>query len=139
MQTDALGSTLALTDSSGTTQTSYTFEPFGNTSASGSATTNSFAYTGRELDSTGLYFYRARYYNPTLQRFISEDPIGFAGGDADLYAYAQNDPTSLTDPFGLTSQAGRQCGGTHTCVGRARVLAGNPATVGQQGGVPGTV
>lgn len=45
---DALGSTLALTDSTGTAQTSYTFEPFGNTSASGSATTNSFAYTGRE-------------------------------------------------------------------------------------------
>ncbi len=72
--TDALGSTLALTDSSGTVQTSYTFEPFGNTSTSGSATTNSFAYTGRELDAGNLYFYRARYYNPALQRFISEDP-----------------------------------------------------------------
>jgi len=47
--TDALGSTMALTDSTGTTQTSYTFEPFGNTTASGSATTNSFVYTGREL------------------------------------------------------------------------------------------
>ncbi len=79
MQTDALGSTLALTDSSGTTQTSYTFEPFGNTSQSGSTTTNSFAYTGRELDPTGLYFYRARYYNPLLGRFISEDPIGTGG------------------------------------------------------------
>src|SRR5207245_3992815 len=71
--TDALGSTLALTDSPGTVQTSYTFEPFGNTITTGTATTNSFAYTGRELDSTGLYFYRARYYSPALQRFISED------------------------------------------------------------------
>src|SRR2546430_11563982 len=73
--TDALGSTLALADSTGTVQTSYTFEPFGNTSVTGSSTTNSFAYTGRELDGTGLYFYRARYYHPQLQRFISEDPI----------------------------------------------------------------
>jgi RHS repeat-associated protein len=86
--TDALGSTLALTDSTGTAQTSYTFEPFGNTSASGSATMNSFAYTGRELDASNLYYYRARYYNPQLQRFISEDPLGFSGGDVNLYAYA---------------------------------------------------
>ncbi len=89
--TDALGSTLALADSTGTLQTQYTFEPFGNTSVTGAATTNSFAYTGRELDATGLYFYRARYYNPQLQRFISEDPIGFSG-DINLYAYAGNSP-----------------------------------------------
>ncbi len=98
--TDALGSTLALTDSTGTVQTSYTFEPFGNTITTGTATTNSFAYTGRELDSTGLYFYRARYYNPSLQRFISEDPLGQQGG-INVYAYAFNDPVDLTDPFGL--------------------------------------
>ncbi len=97
--TDALGNTLALTDSTGTTQTSYTFEPFGNTSASGSATTNSFAYTGRELDGTGLYFYRARYYNPTLQRFISEDPKSFLGG-INLFTYALNDPILFSDPLG---------------------------------------
>ena len=99
--TDAIGSTLALTDSTGTAQTSYTFEPFGNTSASGSATTNSFAYTSRELDAGNLYFYRARYYNPQLQRFISEDPIGFAGGDVNLYDYAAESPENLRDPSGL--------------------------------------
>jgi len=100
---DALGSTLALADSSGTLQTQYTFDPFGNTTTSGSATTNSFAYTGRELDAGNLYFYRARYYNPTLQRFISEDPIGFAGG-INFYAYVHDSPTSLVDPSGSTSQ-----------------------------------
>src|SRR5438094_5769100 len=89
--TDALGSTLALADSTGTVQTSYTFEPFGNTSVTGSSTTNSFAYTGRELDATGLYFYRARYYHPQLPRFISEDPIGFAGGSPNFYQYYMND------------------------------------------------
>jgi RHS repeat-associated protein len=99
---DALGSTLALADSTGTVQTQYTFEPFGNTSVTGAATTNSFAYTGRELDSTGLYFYRARYYNPTLQRFVSEDPIGFVGsGDTNLYAYVGNNPIAFLDHFGL--------------------------------------
>lgn len=100
--TDALGSTLALSDSTGTTQTSYTFEPFGNTTTSGAATTNSFAFTGRELDATGLYFYRARYYNPQLQRFISEDPIEFGGGDANLYSIAGDEPTDFLDPTGLT-------------------------------------
>jgi RHS repeat-associated protein len=100
--TDALGSTLALTDSSGTVQTSYSFEPFGNTTQSGSSTTNSFAYTGRELDAGNLYFYRARYYNPQLQRFISEDQIGFDGG-VNFYAYAQDDPVNLVDPLGLDS------------------------------------
>jgi RHS repeat-associated protein len=99
--TDALGTTLALTDSTGTVQTSYSFEPFGNTTASGSATTNSFAYTGRELDAGNLYYYRARYYNPTLQRFISEDPIEFEGSGPNSYAYVFNGPTNLIDPFGL--------------------------------------
>jgi RHS repeat-associated protein len=98
--TDALGSTLALTDSAGTVQTGYAFEPFGSTTGSGATTTNSFAYTGRELDGTGLYYYRARYYNPTLQRFISEDPVGFHGG-IDLYSYAYNSPTMFRDPTGL--------------------------------------
>src|SRR5712691_13207091 len=98
--TDALGSTLALADSAGTVQTQYTFEPFGNTSVTGTATTNSFAYTGRELDSTGLYFYRARYYNPQLQRFVSEDPVGLDGGDANLYAYVRDNPFAYVDPSG---------------------------------------
>ena len=98
---DGLGSTLALTDSAGLVQSEYTYEPFGKTSASGITSTNAFKYTGREDDGTGLYYYRARYYHPTLQRFISEDPIGFAGGDVNLYGYVFNDPINLVDPEGL--------------------------------------
>jgi RHS repeat-associated protein len=56
--------------------------------------------SGRENDGTGLYFYRARYYDPTLQRFISEDPIGFGGGQANLYAYVGNSPLNMIDPTG---------------------------------------
>ena len=109
--TDALGSTLALADSTGTVQTSYTFEPFGNTSVTGSSTTNSFAYTGRELDGTGLYYYRARYYDPMIGRFVSEDPSGFLGG-VNKYAYVGDDPIDFNDLFGLDKNAantGRNC------------------------------
>ena len=97
---DALGGTLALSDWTGTLQTQYTYEPFGNTVASGFGSANPYQYTGRENDGTGLYFYRARYYNPVLQRFITEDPAGFAGG-INTYAYARGNPVSYADPFGL--------------------------------------
>ncbi len=99
--TDALGSTIALTDSSGMVQTEHTFEPFGKTTATGASNTNSFQYTGRENDSTGMYYYRARYYNPGLQRFISEDPIRLFGGDFNFYVYVRNNPLFYSDPWGL--------------------------------------
>ena len=60
-----------------------------------------FKYTGREFDEeTGLYYYRARYYDPSNGRFISEDPIGFGGGDVNLYRYVFNSPPNYTDPSG---------------------------------------
>jgi RHS repeat-associated protein len=100
---DGLGSTLGLSNSSGSLQTEYTYEPFGKTSATGGGSTNSSQYAGRENDgATGLHYYRARYYSPALQRFISEDPIGFAGGDTNLYVYVFNSPTNYTDPSGLS-------------------------------------
>jgi hypothetical protein len=60
--TDSLGSTVALTDSGGAVQTEYTYEPFGATGFGGTSNSNSYQYTGRENDGTGLYYYRARYY-----------------------------------------------------------------------------
>jgi uncharacterized protein RhaS with RHS repeats len=48
-----------------------------------------------------LYYYRARYYSPELQRFISEDPIRLAGGDVNYYAYVGNNPVNWIDPLGL--------------------------------------
>jgi RHS repeat-associated protein len=100
--TDALGSSIALADSTGVIQTQYTYEPFGNTSAGGAASANSYQYTGRENDGTGMYYYRGRYYNPTLQRFISEDPLQLGGGQPNFYAYVLNDPLLYIDPSGLT-------------------------------------
>jgi RHS repeat-associated protein len=97
--TDLQGSTIAITDSTGTIQSSYTYEPFGATS-SGGAGTNSFQYDGRENDGGGLYYYRSRYYAPGIERFISEDPIGFGGG-SNAYAYVGNDPIDFVDPFGM--------------------------------------
>lgn len=97
---DALGSTLALSDSTGTIQTQYTYEPFGNTTTGGLGSTNPFQYTGRENDGTGLYYYRARYYSPTLQRFTAEDLARFRGG-FNLYRYAFDSPVNLNDPLGL--------------------------------------
>jgi RHS repeat-associated protein len=99
--TDGLGSTLALADDSGALQTQYTYDPFGNTTTTGATSTNSSKYTGREEDGTGLYYYRARYYSSTLQRFISEDPAGYGSGDVNLYAFAGNDPVNYIDPSGL--------------------------------------
>jgi RHS repeat-associated protein len=97
---DALGSSVALADGSGTVQTEYTYVPFGATSVTGASTTSPFGFTGRENDGTGLYYYRARYYHPIAQRFVSEDPLGFSAGDPNVHAYVFNSPTQHTDPTG---------------------------------------
>ena len=97
---DALGSPVAVTDAVGAVQTEYTYEPFGQTTVGGASNSNPYQYTGRENDGTGLYYYRGRYYNPLLQRFISEDPIGFRSGDFNLFAYVFNNPLIFIDPFG---------------------------------------
>jgi RHS repeat-associated protein len=97
--TDALGSTVALTDANGSVVGSFGYGPYGSASQSGTATTP-FQYSGRENDGTSnLYYYRARYYNPTIGRFISEDPARFVGG-MNFYAYADGDPISERDPSG---------------------------------------
>ena len=63
---------------------------------------NPFTFTGREWDKeTGLYYYRARYYDAKVGRFVSKDPIGLAGGDINLYSYVGNNPVNFVDPWGL--------------------------------------
>lgn len=100
--TDALNSTIALTDSTGTITQQYSYDPYGNVTQTNTTTgfNNPYLYTGREADSAGLYYYRARYYSPTMGRFISEDPIGFNGGQNNFYSYVKANPLSYSDPQG---------------------------------------
>jgi RHS repeat-associated protein len=96
---DALGSTIAVSNSSATTTSSYAYSSYGSTAITGSAD-SPFQYTGRENDAAAnLYYYRARYYSPQLGRFISEDPIGLNGG-INTYAYANGNPINFRDPTG---------------------------------------
>lgn len=91
-----------MTDSSGASNTTYAQEPFGKTTKAG-ASINSFQFTGRENDETGLYYYRARYYSTSLNRFIGEDPLELASGDTNFYAYVFDSPINYVDPSGLYS------------------------------------
>lgn len=97
---DALGSIIGLADDTGQTQTTYAYSPFGEVRTTGEASDNSLQYTGRENDNTGLDYYRARYYDPQLKRFISEDPIGLRGG-INFFAYVGNSPINRKDSLGL--------------------------------------
>jgi RHS repeat-associated protein len=102
---DHLGSPRHLLDRNGVEVGRFDYDSFGNlrsVSGSQAGAVGRFAFTGREWDpNTGLYYYRARYYDPDLGRFIQEDPMGFAAGDANLYRYVFNQPLTLTDPTGL--------------------------------------
>ena len=98
---DPLGSTLAITDVAGNALPEYTYEPFGATTATNPGVANPFQFTGRANEELfGLYYYRARYYQPGLARFVSEDPIGLRGG-LNAYRYATNNPLTFSDPLGL--------------------------------------
>jgi RHS repeat-associated protein len=98
---DSLSSTVALTSASGMPTTTYTYEPFGRSIAAGTPNSNAFRFTGRELEPSGFYYYRARYYAPTLARFLAEDPIRIMGGSPNYYAYVNNGPLNFTDPTGM--------------------------------------
>ncbi|MEW6131397.1 MAG: RHS repeat-associated core domain-containing protein [Acidobacteriota bacterium] len=102
---DHLGSTTALTDASGAVVERQQYEPFG---ASMGTSLTRYGYTGREKDeATGLLYYRARWYDPEQGRFITQDPIGFAGGDTNLYAYVGNEPINAFDPSGTQTRSDR--------------------------------
>ncbi len=107
---DGLGSVTEITTNGGFKVESYTYDVYGtptlyNASAipvSQSAIGNRLLFTGRDRDvDTTLYNYRYRYYSPSLGRFVQVDPIGLSGGSINLYLYAQNNPITRRDPFGL--------------------------------------
>jgi RHS repeat-associated protein len=95
---DHLGSIVQATNASGAVTFSRDYDPFGNPLAG--AAMAGVAFTGREWDpETSLYYYRARYYDPRMGRFISEDPIGLGGGP-NLFTYVTNSPVNYVDPKG---------------------------------------
>ncbi len=102
-QADGLGSVTSLSNGAGAVAQTYTFDSFGKLTASSGSLTNPFQYTAREWDAeTNLQFSRARYYDPSTGRFLSEDPIGFNGG-FNFYRYVGNSSTNLVDQLGLQS------------------------------------
>ena len=104
-QQDGLNSITSLTNSTGVLANTYAFDSFGNLTASTGTITNPFRYTGRDFDpETSLYFYRARYFDQNIGRFISEDPTRFAGDGPNFYAYTLNNPVIYADPLGTQTQ-----------------------------------
>ena len=102
---DGLGSITALSDTQGGIVQRYAYDSFGNVAVTTQGSISQpYAFTGREYDAeTGMYFYRARYYDPKAGRFVTKDPVGFAGGDVNLYGYVGSNPIMYTDPSGLES------------------------------------
>ncbi len=102
---DHQGSIIALTDQTGAVVESFTYDNHYGIITNHTKTietNNPYGYTARVVDTSELYYYRARYYDPELQRFISQDPIGFASGDFNWYRYVGSDPVNFVDPSGLS-------------------------------------
>jgi RHS repeat-associated protein len=109
---DGLGSVRDLTNASQTIVEQYSYDSFGNLTAP-PTTGNPYTFTAREYDpETGLLFYRARYYDPKVGRFLQQDPKGFDGGDVNFYAYVASNPINAVDPMGLYWEPGAGVTGT---------------------------
>jgi len=126
---DHFGSVRDVMDNSGVIRQHLVFDSFGRrvseqdfnstgqpiSSLDPAAVDELFGYTGREWDKeVQLQYNRARWYDPATGRWLSQDPIGFEAGDANLYRYVGNGPTGATDPSGLDERIV----GDHTFIGK---------------------
>ena len=137
---DSLGSIVGSLASSTGALTKAGFQTYG---VSTSTANNTFGYTGARIATSGLVDMRARFYSPTIGRFLSADPIGTSGG-VNLYAYVGNDPLNFTDPSGLAREGfgqGLGYGSNPFSVfdNEARQNVQNIATNGSAGRVTGFV
>jgi RHS repeat-associated protein len=99
---DALDSTVATADANGAINQQFSYEPYGQRTLEGYFP---FLFTGRMPSTDGLYYHRARFYDPNAARFISEDPAGFRALETNLYRYASGNPVKFIDPTGNLSLA----------------------------------
>jgi RHS repeat-associated protein len=131
--TDHLGSVRDVLDGGGNVVDAINYDAFGNiTSETNSSERGRYAWTGRELDvETDLQYNRARYYDATTARWMSQDPLGFDAGDSNLYRYVNNTPTGAIDPSGddiiILFDPTATAGGVVT-VGHPAILIGSDAT-----------
>lgn len=101
---NAIGSTVAMTDQNQNVVSKYAYDVFGAVLNEVETIPQPFKYVGQYgvmAEPNGFYYMRARYYDPKVGRFISEDPIGFEGGTVNLYEYVGNQPVNRKDPSGL--------------------------------------
>jgi len=112
-----LGSVEGLSDSNANIVESYSYDSYGKTTKESTLETgNPFAYTARVMDDEDLYYYRTRYYDPNVGRFLSEDSIGFESGDFNFYRYVLNNPINYVDPYGNKGFLSAVWSGTKTIV-----------------------
>lgn len=112
LHADERGSVIGWSGSSGSMIATRSYDEWGVMSDAAAVTGGAggrFGYTGQAwVPELGLYYYKARYYSPTLGRFVSADPIGAAGG-INLYDYTRGDPVNASDPLGLSTHIPQSC------------------------------
>ena len=129
-QNDALGSMRLVTASTGAILFSSDYLPFGASFGTSGSFTPEFEYTGKLVDLTGLYYYGARFYDPSIDRFVTEDTSTGSLEDPqslDRYVYARDDPEAITDPTGH----GWWSSLTSAVSNGANTLASDATSVGQ--------